>query len=76
MNSDDLFPYFAITVGLITVIIAANSPQGKGQDVALTLGSSLATGGLTAYGLQIRYGDDRDGNSEFRSWDDSDQNNP
>jgi hypothetical protein len=75
MNSDDLFPYFAITVGLITVVIAANSPQGKGQDAALTLGSSLATGGLTAYGLQIRYGG-RDGDSILHPWDDNDQDNP
>lgn len=57
---DDLFPYFAIVSGILTVILAAYAPPGKGQDVALTLGSSLATGGLTAYGLQFKFGNPDD----------------
>ena len=61
MTDEPPFPYFVILAGSFLLVIAAYSPQGKGQDVALTVGSSLATGGLTAYGLQLKYGDKNDG---------------
>lgn len=63
MDRDDFFPYFAIIVGAIAVGIAAYSPQGKGQDTALTMGASLASGGLTAYGMRQKY---QGGNDETR----------
>lgn len=55
MERDDFFPFFAIVVGLLTLCIAAYAPEGKGQDIALTTGSSLASGGLTAYGMRQKY---------------------
>jgi hypothetical protein len=51
------FPYFAILAGSIILGVAAYAPPGKGQEAALTVGASLATGGLTAYGLHLKYQD-------------------
>ena len=59
-EKEPYFPYFCIFSGVLLLIVAAYSPQGKGQDAGLTLGASLASGGLTSYGLHLKYTKDED----------------
>lgn len=57
LDKEPFFPYFCIFSGVIVLIVAAYSPQGKGQDAGLTAGASLVSGGLTAWGMNLKYGD-------------------
>lgn len=68
---DEPFPYFCILIGGIVIGIASFAPSGKTQDSAINLGGILASGGLTAYGLQLKYGDEEARKQESKSRGDS-----
>jgi hypothetical protein len=48
-DQGDFFPYFLVVIGVIVLSVGAYAPQGNPQDLILTTGAGLASGGLVAY---------------------------